>query len=152
LQRLPGKYREPLVLCYLEGKTRDEAARQLGWSPGAVKGRLERGRDLLRARLTHRGVTLPAALLAARLSQPAATAAVPAPLVTPTVRAALAFARPSAAAGGVSAKAAALAEGVLRGLAGRLKAVLALVLALGVFAAGAGELVRRLSAGKQPEA
>ena len=44
LARLPQRYRAPLVLCYLEGKTRDEAARMLGWSEGTFRGRLERGR------------------------------------------------------------------------------------------------------------
>ena len=53
------------MLCYLEGKTRDEAAAALNVSAGAVKGRLERGRELLRARLARRGVALSAGLLAA---------------------------------------------------------------------------------------
>src|SRR5262249_29881512 len=44
LQRLPQRYRTPLVLCYLEGKTRDEAAQELGWSVGTLKRRLEQGR------------------------------------------------------------------------------------------------------------
>src|SRR5262245_2375292 len=51
LIRLPDKLRLPLLLCYLEGKSRDEAAAELGWSAGVVKGRLERGRLRLRARL-----------------------------------------------------------------------------------------------------
>ena len=55
LQELPEKYRQPLVLCYLEGKTRDEAAQQLHWTLNALKGRLERGRAL-RVRLQGRGV------------------------------------------------------------------------------------------------
>src|SRR5262249_54482820 len=60
--RLPARYRAPLVLCYLEGRTRDETAGLLGWSAGSVKGRLERGRELLRQRLLRRGLTLGAAL------------------------------------------------------------------------------------------
>src|SRR6266849_5161185 len=56
LARLPEKYRAPLVLCYLEGATRDEAARQLGCPLGTLKSRVERGRELLRIRLVHRGL------------------------------------------------------------------------------------------------
>jgi RNA polymerase sigma factor (sigma-70 family) len=63
LDRLPEKYRAPLQLCCLAGRTRNEAARQLGCTLGALKMRLERGRQLLRARLARRGVTVPAALL-----------------------------------------------------------------------------------------
>src|SRR5262249_46601413 len=88
VNRLPERYRAPLVLCHLEGRTRDEAARELGWSLATLKRRLEQGRDLLRAGLARRGLALPGALLAAALTQ-AATAAVPAPLAGATVRAAV---------------------------------------------------------------
>src|SRR5205823_2560863 len=54
--------RAPLVLCYLEGRTQDEAARQLGWSLTTLRRRVAQGRRLLEARLRGRGVTLPAAL------------------------------------------------------------------------------------------
>ncbi len=69
LQRLPERYRLPLVLCYLEGATRDEAAQQLGWSLATVRRRVDRGRELLHARLLRRGVTLPAALGGALLTE-----------------------------------------------------------------------------------
>jgi RNA polymerase sigma factor (sigma-70 family) len=62
LGRLPQKYRTPLVLCCLEGMTRDEAAQFLGLSLPAVKSRLEEGRERLRRRLTRRGLELPAVL------------------------------------------------------------------------------------------
>jgi RNA polymerase sigma factor (sigma-70 family) len=56
LMRLPERYRSPLVLCYLEGLTQSEAARQLGWDRGVLRGRLERGRALLRRRLEKHGL------------------------------------------------------------------------------------------------
>lgn len=68
LVRLPATYRSALVLCYLEGKTQDEAARQLGWTLGTLRGQLERGREKLRARLLRRGVRL-AALFGIALNQ-----------------------------------------------------------------------------------
>jgi RNA polymerase sigma factor (sigma-70 family) len=68
LDRLTDKHRLPLLLCYLDGKSRDEAAKQLGWSVGAVKGHLQRGRVRLRDRLARRGVTLSAGLLAAAVT------------------------------------------------------------------------------------
>jgi RNA polymerase sigma factor (sigma-70 family) len=65
LNRLPDKLRLPLLLCYLEGKSRDEAAAELGTSTNVVKGALERGRSRLRSRLQRRGIALSAGLLAA---------------------------------------------------------------------------------------
>jgi RNA polymerase sigma factor (sigma-70 family) len=85
LARLPARYHEPVVLCCLEGLARDEAARRLGWSLNALRGRLERGRALLRKQLQRRGVSLPVALSAALLAARTADA-VPAALVEDTLR------------------------------------------------------------------
>jgi RNA polymerase sigma factor (sigma-70 family) len=56
LNRMPERYRLPLVLCYLEGKTNEQAAAQLHWPVGTVKGRLWRARSQLRDRLCRRGL------------------------------------------------------------------------------------------------
>jgi RNA polymerase sigma factor (sigma-70 family) len=58
LQALPEELRLPLILCCLEGRSQDEAAALLGWSPGSLRGRLERGRKRLRERLARRGLSL----------------------------------------------------------------------------------------------
>jgi RNA polymerase sigma-70 factor (ECF subfamily) len=70
LSRLAEKYRAPLVLCYLEGKTQDEAARQLAWSQRTLRRRLGQGRGLLQARLQRRGLALAAVLGGASLAPP----------------------------------------------------------------------------------
>jgi RNA polymerase sigma factor (sigma-70 family) len=137
MQKLPERLRAPLVLCYLQGKTRDEAARELGWSLGTLKRRLEGGRQCLRARLLRRGVALPAALLAAGLAPSVGPAAVPAALAGAAVKAALLATGQGAQA--IPASVVALADGVLR--AGKLKAAAALVLTLAVLALGAGALI-----------
>lgn len=85
LSLLSDRYRAPLVLCYLEGRTQDEAAQQLGWSLNTLRRRLAQGRRLLEARLRGRGVTLPAAL-AGLLAGGAS--AVPGPLRAATLAAA----------------------------------------------------------------
>jgi RNA polymerase sigma factor (sigma-70 family) len=149
LNRLPERYRAPLLLCCLEGRTRDEAARQLGTSLGTLKHRLDLGRRLLRTRLARRGVALPAVLVVAALARHSTPAAMPAPLAALTCRAAPAFAGLRPAAGPVSRQAAALANDVLDALAlARLKWVAALVLAVGVLTTGVGLAARPASGGR----
>lgn len=80
LAQLPEPYREPLVACFLEERTQDEAARHLGWSLSTLRRRLEHGKELLRARLTRRGATLAGGLLAGAVA-PSARAAVPQTLI-----------------------------------------------------------------------
>jgi RNA polymerase sigma factor (sigma-70 family) len=70
LDRLPDRYRLPLLLCYLEGQTRDEAAATLGVTVGTVKGRVRRGCELLRRRLARQGVSLSVGLLATAAARP----------------------------------------------------------------------------------
>ena len=89
LERLPDKYRLPLVLCYFEGRTQEEAAAQLGWTLGQVKGLLDRGRERLRFRLQRRGVTLSAAGLAAVLAETAWGATVSPQVAAPVLKAAM---------------------------------------------------------------
>ncbi len=91
LRRLPEAFRAPLVLCCLEGRSHDEAARVLGWSAGSVKGRLERGRQRLRDRLARRGLTFAVAAGVPLLVAPPAVAA---PLRQAAVRAAIGGAVP----------------------------------------------------------
>ncbi len=138
VRRLPEAYRQPVILCCLEGLSQEEAARRLGWSPGSVKGRLERGRERLRERLTKRGLTLAAALAAAEVTRGAAV--VPGLLAAATVRAAMAF---GTREGCGATNAAALAEAVLSGMSlPRRHVFAALVLAI-TLAAGTGAIAAR---------
>jgi RNA polymerase sigma factor (sigma-70 family) len=138
LQQLPEKLRSPLVLCYLEGLTQDEASRRLGWSRSTLKRRLETGRERLRDRLTRRGVTLGAGLFAAALTESAAKGAVSRALRGATVRASMEFLThetPAVAA----TPAALLAKGALQSmLTSKLKlgAILILLFGCAVTAAG----------------
>ncbi len=130
LAGLAEKYRAPVVLCYLEGLTTDEAARRLGCPRGTVLSRLARGRERLRRRLVRRGLALSAGAFAGGLAQ----GAVPAELAERTAEtAARAAAGGAAAAGAVPVSVAALTKGVLRAMfLTKLKTAAAVLVAVGV--------------------
>jgi len=140
LNALSGRYRAPLLLCYLEGKTQDEAAGLLGLAKSTFKDRLERGRTLLRARLVHRGLGPAALLIVSAWPAAGLSACVPTSLVLSTVKAAKSIAAGQTLVAGVaSAAVAALTQGVLNAmLLTKLKIATALLLVAAVAAAGAG--------------
>ena len=141
VSHLPEKYRTPIVLCYFEGLTHDEAASRLGWPLGTVKGRLSRARDLLRRRLIRGGVTLSATALAAELTQTHAEAAVPAALEMSTMRAAISLISNAstslARSAFVSIPVTTLAQGVLQTMVwNQVKVTAASLLLAGTLATG----------------
>jgi RNA polymerase sigma factor (sigma-70 family) len=150
VRRLPEAYRLPVVLCCLEGLSQEEAARQLGWAPGSVKGRLERGRKRLHQRLARRGLSLATALALAEVSRVAAAGPAGA-LVASTAKAAAAFAE-GGAAGAISEQAAALAESGLKSMTlAKAKFGALLLLTVGAVTAGWAAWARQVPAGEQPQ-
>jgi RNA polymerase sigma factor (sigma-70 family) len=150
LDRLAERYRAPMVLCYLQGKTQDEAAGQLGLAKGTLKGRLERGRVLLRGRLVRRGLG-PAALIVASAWPAAIVAAgVPPALMVSAALAGALTTVGQAASGTISPKVAALAEGVMRAmLLTKIKTTALAALVIGVLGMG-GTLFWDRAGGSDP--
>jgi RNA polymerase sigma factor (sigma-70 family) len=153
LNRLPEKYRAPLVLHYLEGQTQEEAAHQLGCSRSTLKRRLEYARELLRGRLTRRGLALAAPVLVTLLAHNPTPAGVPPTLVSGTVKAGLLFATGEGTVTAVlSTRVVSLSEGVLRAmLFTKLKTTAAMLLAVGILSAGLVRVARPAWSANRPE-
>ena len=143
LARLPDKYRTAIVLCELEGRSRKEAARQLGIPEGTLSSRLATGRKMLAKRFGRPGLALSAEALAV-------SATVPPTLLASTVKAvSLVAAGQATVAGVVSVRVAALAEGVIKAmLLTRISASMVLLAVIGVLAAGTGTAVYCAPAGR----
>ena len=141
LGRLPNRYRAPIVLCHLEGKTHEQAARLLDWPVGTLSGRLSRGRQLLRARLQRRGVQVPSAILGANWIS-GSHSFVSTTLTESAVQTAVQF----AAAQTVSIPILTLTHGVLRTMLLRKLSTAAAVLVIGAISGGAIVVAHRPSA------
>jgi RNA polymerase sigma factor (sigma-70 family) len=152
LTRLPASYRTVIVLCDLEGKTRGEAARQLGVPGGTVAGRLARARAMLAKRLTRRGVVLSGGSLVAALLQYAGPATVPAAVISSTIQAATVFAAGPAAAGAIPPSVANLTEGVLKSmLISKLKLAVTLVMGAIILGLGVTGVALQTTSGQEPK-
>jgi RNA polymerase sigma factor (sigma-70 family) len=138
---LTVRYRRPVILCYFQGKTIEQAARLLSCPVGTVASRLARAKGQLRRRLSRRGWTLSAGALAAALTDKALGVPLPAGLVAST----LAYGSGKSANGGaLAAKVLALSDGVLRMMwFNKMKMVFGVVLVLVLTGTGVGLVVRQ---------
>jgi RNA polymerase sigma factor (sigma-70 family) len=140
LQRLPARYRLPLIACYLQGKTHADAARELERPLGSMSRDLARGCELMRDRLVGRGVSLSAGTIVTVLTEQASAALAPS-LVLPAVTAALDF----SAGVAVPTPAAALAKGMIQSmLLSKVKVVAGVLVVLGVLGGGVTGLARQV--------
>lgn len=146
LQKLPENYRAPLILCCLEGLSQEEAAKRLGCSAGAVKGRLERGRNQLRLRLEKRGLMLPA-VFGGILLIADATRAIPSVLIQSTLNAV------KTGVGATPAAALLVREAMRSMMVNKLKALGAVLVLLSISGGGLGLMGSGVPAAREkPEA
>ena len=152
LRRLPEVYRLPIILCCLQGRSQEEAARQLGWTPGSLQGRLERGRKRLHARLARRGVSFAATMLMLEAVQGAVPATVPpAGFVSSLLQAARSSTSAMTEDSATTPRVLALAQETMRSMAlAKAKMGLVLLLAVSAVAAGAGLIAPQARQESQP--
>jgi RNA polymerase sigma factor (sigma-70 family) len=152
IHRLPEVYRSAFVLCVLEGRSVAQAAAELAVKEGTVGSRLARARQRLQRRLTARGIQLGALLAATAVAESSLGAALPVGLARAVVRSGLLVAAGEPAAGVIPPHVAALAAGVTRAMfPTKAKIATLVLLAAGLFAAGAGALTCQALAGKGEE-
>jgi RNA polymerase sigma factor (sigma-70 family) len=153
LARLPDRYRQVIVLCDLEGERRRDVARRLRCPEGTVASRLAKARSLLAARLARHGLSLSAGALAAALAAEAASASVPAPWLSLTLRAARHLASGgTGAAGAVSARVISLVEGVCKTmLVNKLRTMAGILLVVALLGTGAGTFYFQGARAAQPD-
>jgi|GEM_PF-3488960 len=149
IDRLPEKYRVPVILCYLEGKTNEEAAAIVGCPTGTIVTRLARARDRLRVRLNRRGVGATAGVLVTALAGLNAGAAATAPATVARTAAVFVLSRSVAAM--VPARAAVLSEGALRAMStNRMKVLAGVVATVCLAAIGPGLLALQAATTEPP--
>ena len=141
LARLPRSLRSPVILCYLEGLTHDEAARQLNWPVGTVRSRMARARKLLRRRLARRGYLADQAILSTTLARQS----VPIECIDRTAQASLTYAtRQAATTGLATSTATVLARGVLHAMAiSKFKTIALALIAAGLAFGGIQTVARQ---------
>jgi RNA polymerase sigma factor (sigma-70 family) len=150
LCKLPDKYRVPIVLCDLEGRSRKEVTGQLQIPEGTLSSRLATGRQLLAKRLARHGLALSGGALATVLSQQAAAAAMPSALLSVTVQAAALTAAGESAGALLSTQVLALSQGVLKTMfLSKIKVITVLVLGVLLGGVGAGFIKLPGGAGDQ---